>query len=145
MEIAEFLMWLGEVALVTALVIMAFNLLVFWIARRIESRIEARWADRPSGLARWAEELGDIAQDLEEEKLIALTVEVDGDQFLCYNAQTMAFVCQGRDLEEIRKRFRERFPSKNAAIYDGDESAVEVLKKQLKEMNENSSSVGSTS
>ena len=145
MEIAEFLMWLGEVALVTALVIMAFNLLVFWIARRIESRIEARWADRPSGLARWAEELGDIAQDLEEEKLIALTVEVDGDQFLCYNAQTMTFVCQGRDLEEIRKRFRERFPSKSAAIYNGDESAVKVLRTQLKELNENSSSVGSAS
>jgi hypothetical protein len=135
MEIAEFLMWLGEVAMVTALVIMAFNLLVFWIARRIESQIEARMA----------EELGDIAQDLEAEKLIALTVEVDGDQYLCYNAQTMAFVCQGRDLEEIRKRFRERYPRKNAAIYDGDESAVKTLKQQLKEMNENSSSVGSAS
>ena len=124
MEIAEFLMWLGEVAMVTALVIMAFNLLVFWIARRIEARIEARWA----------EEVSDIAQDLEEEKLIALTVEVDGDQFLCYNAQTMTFVCQGRDLEEIRERFRERFPTKNAAIYDGDESALTVLKKQLSEL-----------
>jgi hypothetical protein len=135
METAEFLMWLGEVAMVTALVIMAFNLLVFWIARRIEARIEARMA----------EELTDIAQELEEEKLIALTVEVDGDQFLCYNAQTMAFVCQGRDLEEIRKRFRERYPRKNAAIYDGDESAVKTLKQQLKEMNENSSGVGSAS
>ena len=124
MEIAEFLMWLGEVALVTALVIMAFNLLVFWIARRIETRIEARMV----------EEVSEIAQDLEAEKLIALTVEIDGDQFLCYNAQTMTFVCQGRDLEEIRKRFRERFPSKSAAIYNGDESAVEVLKKQLSEL-----------
>ena len=124
METAEFLMWLGEVALVTALVIMAFNLLVFWIARRIEARIEARMA----------EELGDIAQDLEEEKLIALTVEVDGDQFLCYNAQTMSFVCQGRDLAEIRERFRERFPSKSAAIFNGDESAVKVLRTQLSEL-----------
>ena len=124
MEMSELLRWLGEVLMVVSLVVTVFNLLVFWIARRIEARIEARWA----------EELGDIAQDLEEEKLIALTVEVDGDQFLCYNAQTMTFVCQGRDLEEIRKRFRERFPTKNAAIYNGDESAVEVLKKQLKEL-----------
>ena len=129
MEIAELLMWLGEVAMVTALVIMAFNLLVFWIARRIEARIEARMA----------EELGDIARDLEEEKLIALTVEVDGDQFLCYNAQTMSFVCQGRDLKEIRERFRERFPSKSAAIYNGDESAVEVLRTQLKELKQEQS------
>ena len=135
MELSEFLMWLGEVLMVVSLVVTVFNLLVLWIARRIEARIETQWT----------EELSDLAQELEEEKLIALTVEVDGDQFLCYNAQTMTFVCQGRDLEEIRKRFRERFPSKNAAIYNGDESAVEVLKKQLKELNENSSSVGSTS
>ena len=132
---SEFLMFMGEVLMVVSLVVTVFNLLVLWIARRIDARIKARWT----------EELGNIAQELEEEKLIALTVEVDGDQFLCYNAQTMTFVCQGRDLEEIRKRFRERFPTKNAAIYNGDESAVEVLKKQLKEMNENSSSVGSAS
>ena len=131
MEIAEFLMWIGEVLMWISLAVLAFNLLVLWWVRRIEARI--------------VEELGEIAQDLEAEKLIALTVEVDGDQFLCYNAQTMTFVCQGRDLEEIRNRFRERFPSKSAAIYNGDESAVEVLKKQLKELNENSRSVGSAS
>lgn len=124
MEMSELLMWLGEVAMVTALVIMAFNLLVFWIARRIEARIEARMV----------EEVSEIAQDLEAEKLIALTVEVDGDQFLCYNAQTMTFVCQGRDLKEIRERFRERFPSKSAAIFNGDESAVTVLRTQLSEL-----------
>jgi len=124
MEIAEFLMWLGEVAMVTALVILAFNLLVLWIARRIEARIESRME----------EELGNVAQDLEAEKLIALTVEVNGDQFLCYNAQTMSFGCQGRDLVEIRERFRERFPSKSAAIYNGDESAVRVLRTQLNEL-----------
>jgi hypothetical protein len=124
MSIGQVLMWIS-------LAVLAFNLLVLWWVRRIEARI--------------VEELGEIAQDLEAEKLIALTVEVDGDQFLCYNAQTMTFVCQGRDLEEIRNRFRERFPSKSAAIYNGDESAVEVLKKQLKELNENSRSVGSTS
>lgn len=128
---SELLMFLGQVLIWVSLAAMIVNLLVLWIAHRIETR--------------WAEELSEIAQEIETEKLIALTVEVDGDQFLCYNAQTMTFVCQGRDLEEIRKRFRERFPSKSAAIYNGDESAVEVLKKQLKELNENSRSVGSAS
>ena len=131
METSEILMSIGQVLMWISLAVLAFNLLVLWWVRRIEARI--------------VEELGEIAQDLEAEKLIALTVEVDGDQFLCYNAQTMTFVCQGRDLEEIRKRFRERFPSKSAAIYNGDESAVKVLKKQLKELNENSRSVGSAS
>jgi len=124
MSIGQVLMWIS-------LAVLAFNLLVLWWVRRIEAQI--------------AEDVGEIAQDLEKEKLIALTVEVDGDQFLCYNAQTMTFVCQGRDLEEIRERFRQRYPSKSAGIYNGDESAVEVLKKQLKELNENSRSVGSAS
>jgi hypothetical protein len=131
METSEILMSIGHVMMWLSLSILVFNLLVLWWARRIEARI--------------VEELGEIAQDLEAEKLIALTVEVDGDQFLCYNAQTMTFVCQGRDLEEIRERFRQRYPSKSAAIYNGNESAVEVLKQQLKELNENSRSVGSAS
>ena len=131
MEMSELLMFLGQVLMWVSLAAMVVNLLVIWIARRIESR--------------WAEELLEIAQEIETEKLIALTVEVDGDQYLCYNAQTMAFVCQGRDLEEIRERFRVRYPSKNAAIYNGDESAVKTLKQQLKEMHENSSSIRSTS
>jgi len=131
METSEILMSIGQVLMWISLAVLAFNLLVLWWVRRIEARI--------------VEELGEITQDLEAEKLIALTVEVDGDQFLCYNAQTMTFVCQGRDLEEIRERFRQRYPSKSAAIYNGDESAVQVLKKQLKELNENSRSVGSAS
>ena len=120
METSEILMSIGQVLMWISLAVLAFNLLVLWWVRRIEARI--------------AEELGEIAQDLEAEKLIALTVEVDGDQFLCYNAQTMTFVCQGRDLEEIRERFRQRYPSKSAAIYNGDESAVRVLRTQLNEL-----------
>jgi heme/copper-type cytochrome/quinol oxidase subunit 1 len=131
METSEILMSIGQVLMWLSLVVMVFNLLVLWLARRIEARL--------------TEELGEIAQDLEAEKLIALTVEVDGDQFLCYNAQTMSFVCQGRNLEEIRERFRQRYPSKSAAIYNGDESAVKTLKQQLKELNENSRSIGSAS
>jgi len=120
MEMSEILMSIGQVLMWISLAVIAFNLLVLWWVRRIEARI--------------VEELGEIAQDLAEEKLIALTVEVDGDQFLCYNAETMTFVCQGRDLEEIRERFRQRYPSKSAAIYNGDESALTVLKQQLKEL-----------
>jgi hypothetical protein len=131
MEMSEILMSIGQVLMWISLAVIAFNLMVLWWVRRIEAHL--------------AGEVSEIAQELEEEKLIALTVEVDGDQFLCYNAQSMVFVCQGRDLEEIRERFWQRYPSKSAAIYNGDESAVEVLKKQLKELNENSRSVGSAS
>jgi hypothetical protein len=84
-----------------------------------------------------------VGQALDEERLIALTVEQQHDQYFCYNSVTNDFVCQGRDLEEIRERFRERYPNKDAAIYDGDRTAVATLKSQLKELKkQNENSIG---
>ena len=42
----------------------------------------------------------------------------------------------GRILKEIRERFKLRFPDKDAAIYDGDKTAVATLRAQLKELKE---------
>jgi hypothetical protein len=44
-------------------------------------------------------------------------------------------------LKEIVERFKQRYPEKSAAIYNGDETAVRTLKSQLKELDENRSSV----
>ena len=90
-------------------------------------------------------QVGSVVRDLDEERLIPLTVEVDLDQYFCYNSITKAFVCQGRNLKEIVERFRQRYPDKSAAIYDGDETAVRTLKHQLKELGENFSSIGRAS
>jgi len=90
-------------------------------------------------------ELEEVSQDLELERLIPLTVEVVEDQYFCYNSITQDFVCQGVDLVEIVKKFKQRYPTKSAAIYDGDESAVRILKSQLKELDENSSGIRYTS
>jgi hypothetical protein len=90
-------------------------------------------------------ELSEVSDDLEMERLIPLTIEVAGDQYLCYNSITQDFVCQGVNLVEIVKRFKQRYPDKAAAIYNGDETAVRILKSQLKELDENSSSVRYTS
>ena len=67
------------------------------------------------------------------------------DQYFCYNSITQDFVCQGVDLVEIVRKFKQRYPTKSAAIYDGDESAVRTLKSQLKELDENSSGIRYTS
>ena len=90
-------------------------------------------------------QIDSVVQDLDQERLIPLTVEVDQDQYFCYNTITKAFVCQGHNLKEIVERFKQRYPDKSAAIYDGDETAVRTLKSQLKELGENFSSVGHTS
>ena len=90
-------------------------------------------------------QIDSVVRDLDQERLIPLTVEVDLDQYFCYNSITKAFVCQGHNLKEIVERFKQRYPDKSAAIYDGDETAVRTLKSQLKELGENFSSVGHTS
>ena len=90
-------------------------------------------------------QLDSVAQDLDEERLIPLTVEVDQNQYFCYNSFTKAFVCQGGNLKEIVERFKQRYPDKSAAIYDGDETAVRTLKSQLKELSENFSGIGRAS
>ena len=89
--------------------------------------------------------LDEVSKELESEQLITLTIDVDGDQYLCYNSITQDFVCQGVDLVEIVKRFKQRYPNKSAAIFDGNETAVCALKSQLKELNENISGIRYTS
>jgi len=82
-----------------------------------------------------------VVRDLDQERLIPLTVEVDQNQYFCYNSITKAFVCQGYSLKEIVERFKQLYPEKAAAIYDGDETAVRILKSQLKELDENRNSI----
>jgi len=126
MEFGDFLIYFGIGWLITSLVL---SLLAFLLRRHIEQSMES--------------ELTGVGQALDEEKLIALTVEVDNNQYFCYNSITNDFVCQGSDLKEIRERFRERYPDKDAAIYDGDATAVAALKSQLKDLKkQNENSIG---
>ena len=126
MEFGDFLIYFGIGWLIFSI---ALSLLEFLLRRHIERSMES--------------ELTGVGQALDEERLIALTVEVDQNQYFCYNSITKDFVCQGSDLTEIRERFRARYPDKDAAIYDGDETAVATLKSQLKELKkQNENSIG---
>jgi hypothetical protein len=122
MEFGDFVIYFGIGWVIANLVL---SLLAFLLRRHID------------------QELTTVGQALDEERLIALTVEIDQDQYFCYNSITKDFVCQGSDLKEIGERFRERYPDKDAAIYDGDESAVATLKLQLKDLKkQNENSIG---
>jgi hypothetical protein len=126
MEFGDFLIYFGIGWVITNLVL---GLLAFLLRRHVEQSME--------------QELAGVGQALDEERLIALTVEIDQNQYLCYNSMTKDFVCQGSDLKEIRERFRARYPDKDAAIYDGDQTAVAALKSQLKEQRkQNENSIG---
>lgn len=66
-------------------------------------------------------------------KIIPLKIEVDNNQFLCYNMLTQQFVCQGSNVQEIIERFQQRFPGFNATLDSGDEQALSTLRQQLQE------------
>ena len=88
------------------------------------------------------EEVAETLMELEKETLIILEVEPINDQFLCYNHFTKDFVCKGRNIVEIVESFKQRYPTKDAAIAKGDPAALAVLTQQLKEAtNENRISV----
>lgn len=130
MTITEILSFVGQIVMVLGVFFLALFGYLLLAARRV-----ARQEDRVNSLV----------QALDQGQLIALRVETSNDQFLCYNAQTNDFVCQGRSLTEITQHFKLRFPDKDAAICQGDETAVRVLKQQIKELYESSNSVGSPS
>ena len=126
MDFGDFLIWFGLAYFAVSII---FGLVKAWLMYRLEQHI--------------SQELTSVGQALDEERLIALTVEQQHDQYFCYNSVTNDFVCQGRDLKEIRERFRERYPNKDAAIYDGDQTAVATLKSQLNELKkQNENSIG---
>jgi hypothetical protein len=102
--------------------VILFLIFVWAVSRRIRIQFES--------------ELTTTMKNLAHERLIALTVEIDNNQYFCYNALTKDFVCQGYSLKEIRERFRLRYPHKAAAIYDGDEVAVQTLRNQMKDIDE---------
>jgi hypothetical protein len=124
MEIIEFIV---DSVLIFIAIQIGLSIIGWWLHRRILS------------------ELDKVSDELEMEQLIPLTIEVVDHQYFCYNSMTQDFVCQGNDLRDIVKKFKQRYPDKSAAIYNGDETAVRTLKLQLKDLDENSSGIRSTS
>lgn len=75
--------------------------------------------------------------EIQDGSLIPLTVELDNNTFFCYNMLTKEFVCQGTDLNEIMKKFTERFPDTMLSIYNDNSTAVKILNEQRRSLLEN--------
>jgi hypothetical protein len=128
METAKLLMLVGDVMVVLGLCVLCFLLFVWFMSHRLQAHI--------------SRQLNEVAEDLAKNRLIPLTVEQYGDQYLCYHSFTKDFVCQGTDVKDIIVKFTARYPNKSASLYNGDAAAIETLKKQFREIkNEDSNSV----
>ena len=102
------------------------------------------------GIVKWLaapaapSETDQVLTEIQDGSLIPLTVELDNNTFLCYNMLTKEFVCQGNDLNEIMKRFTERFPNTMLSFYDDNSTAVKILNEQRRSLLENRNCIGPT-
>lgn len=84
-------------------------------------------------------------QEPEADNQLRVDVEFEQNIYFLYNSDDGSFVAQGTDLLDLRDNLRKRFPDRTITIVKGDATAMEILKKQLRDFDENSRSVGSAS
>ena len=78
-----------------------------------------------------------IAQRLEKQivhvehavqsEYVILDLEHTDNQYFCYDTRTKDFVCQGRDMVEVARNFRQRYPARRGVIYNTDTNAMTEL------------------
>ena len=123
---SEFLIGLGNIMMIVGIILLVGLVVVWYILRRFNDRLE--------------QQLAELVEELED-RLIGLEVEVDNNQYFLYNIKDKSFVCQGATAEEIKQRFMARCPNQNAYFAGGDERAIEYLTQEFVRLkDENSSS-----
>lgn len=71
------------------------------------------------------EDLAEIQQHFKE-NVIPMRVEKHNDVYFLYNTTNQAFICQGKDKEELRERFNVAHPDKKGLVLEGIELWREV-------------------
>jgi hypothetical protein len=77
---------------------------------------------------------------------IEMKVEQHGNMLYAFRSEDDGFVCQGTNLQELKKQFVQQFPGYTGSMVGKTDELHKELLKQLKEIkNEDSSSIGSSS
>ena len=66
-----------------------------------------------------------------EASMLPVVVERENGTIFCYEEEGRQFICQGKDLEEIKSAMKLRFPDRVAYLAGGDEDLVKELREQL--------------
>ena len=113
---SEFLIWLGNIMMIAGIILMVGLVVVWYILRRFNDRLE--------------QQLAELVQELED-RIIGLDVEVDNNQYFIYNTKDKSFVCQGVTAQEIKEKFLARCPGQNAYFAGGDKRAIQYLTQEF--------------
>jgi hypothetical protein len=120
-----------EYVIVFMLGMLAATALIRWMARR--------------AIDQFMERLVETVEEKAEQDQLRVDVEFDQDIYFLYNSDDGSFIAQGCDFLDLKQKLTHRFPNRTVKIVKGDPAVLETLKKQIKELNENSSGVRSTS
>lgn len=120
-----------EYVIVFALGMLAATLMIRWLARRAIDQL--------------MEKVVEQVEEKTEANLLSVDVEFEQDIYFLYNSDDGSFVAQGNDLLDLKKHLNQRFPNRTIKIVNGEPAVLERLKEQIKDLNEDSNSVGSTS
>jgi hypothetical protein len=122
---SEFLIGLGNIMMFMGVVLIIGLVVVWYILRRFNDRLE--------------QQLAELVQELED-RIVGLDVEVDNNQYFIYNSKDKSFICQGATAEEIKQKFLARCPGQNAYFAGGDERAIEYLTQEFVRLKDETSS-----
>lgn len=109
---------------------LATTLLIRWVAQRMITKL-----------------LDEVEKELPSvtDNKLSVNLEFDQNIYFLYNSKDGTFVAQGQNLQELKRHLNQRFPNRTITIEKGDPVAVENLRQQIKDINENSNSVRSAS
>lgn len=119
-----------DYVIVFALGMLAATLLIRWMARRAIDQLMEKFT-------------GVVEEKIEESQL-RVNLEFDQNIYFLYNSDDGSFIAQGNNLQELKTHLQQRFPNRIITIVNGDKTAIENLKLQIKELNEDSNSIRST-
>jgi hypothetical protein len=69
-----------------------------------------------------------------EANMIGLDIELDQNQYFCYNTLNKQFVCKGATVVEVAQAFRKRYPSKTAYLAQGEPEVLARFRAELEKM-----------
>jgi hypothetical protein len=116
---------------------------VGFVVGMLVTTMTIRWMAQQA-IARILDQINE-EQEPEADNQLRVDVEFEQNIYFLYNSDDGSFVAQGNDLLDLQDNLRKRFPDRNITIVKGDATAMETLKKQLRDFDENNRSVGSTS
>ena len=111
----ETLILIGDVFIGIGIGILLMSAVIYIAAKRFESRLQ-------SGI--------DEVLSKVQVRTVGLVVEKHDNTIFCFSEEDKQFICQGKDLIEIRQAFQSRFPDKMAYLAGGDPEVVKLLEAQ---------------